>query len=52
MARSRAIVDNMKFASVAVTSSNVDVLLRDVSKAVLDRFIAVKALQFVHFRSF
>jgi small ligand-binding sensory domain FIST len=27
----------MRFASVAVTSSNVDVLLRDVSKAVLDR---------------
>ena len=37
MAPSRVIVDNMKFASVAVTSSNVDVLLRDVSKAVLDR---------------
>ncbi len=27
----------MRFASVAVTSSNVDVLLRDTSKAVLDR---------------
>jgi small ligand-binding sensory domain FIST len=27
----------MRFASVAVTSSNVDVLLRDVGKAVLDR---------------